>query len=280
MIRSGASAIAPSHELEERRAKDVGMRYLCMRPPQWDGKHVVVAVHGISRNHREHAELFLPECLEQGAALVVPRFSHNGYRGYQRLRTGLRGLTSDQALLAVLEDAQVVLGKPIRNNLLLFGFSGGAQFVHRFSLVHPQLVARQAVAAAGFYTFPRETSRYPYGLAKTKTSPDLDTRGFLLPTKVLVGDRDIERDDDLRVNADLDRSQGRNRLERARRWVLAVRSFSAGLKRTPACSLSLLASCDHCFSTCARDGQLVSRAMQFLLQQQPCESAGKRSTLW
>ena len=273
MYRQASAVIAPGSQLEERRLSDLGMRYLSMRPPNWDGERVVVAVHGISRNYLEHAELFLPECIAVGAALVVPRFSNIGYRGYQRLRKSKRGIRPDEALLEILDDARAVLGKPITSDLRLFGFSGGAQFVHRFSLAHPERVGRQALAAAGFYTFPTTTRKYPYGLGpvrhkddgKDRNKPVLDPKGFLIPTKVFIGQNDTDRDEDLRVRAHLDKEQGTNRLVRARRFVLAVRAFSGRMRNSPDCSLSILNGCDHSFSTCVKEGMLARRAMQFLL---------------
>src|SRR5256885_13162852 len=37
---------------------------------------------------------------------------------------------------------------------------------HRFVMVHPHHVARYAISAAGWYTFPDESLGYPCGLAR------------------------------------------------------------------------------------------------------------------
>ena len=249
----------------EQRIADIGMRYTSVVPAGWTGGPTVVAVHGISRNQQEHARAFTAACINAGVALVVPRFSNSGYRGYQRLRPGKRGLSSDQALLAVLEDLQQRVEVPAFGDLRIFGFSGGAQFAHRFALKHPGRVGRLALASAGFYTFPNADVRYPYGLATRAKFGRLDPRGFLVPTKVFVGDRDTERDDDLRVGALVDRLQGRNRFERARRYVLAIRSLAGNAGLPPQCSLELLAGCDHEFGICVDRGKLVDRVLRFLV---------------
>ena len=264
MIAPSIASVANPPEIKEHRLADVGMRYLCLRPTNWTGERAVTVIHGISRNYAEHAELFAAACLATNTALIVPRFSKRGYRGYQRLRRGRRGLTAAEALQAVLSDAQQQLGGNTTTGLRLFGFSGGAQFVHRFSLVHPDLVGRQVVTAAGYYTLPQRTTPYPYGL-KSSRQHNLDARGFLVPTRVLVGDRDTVRDEDLRTNPDLDRIQGRHRLDRARRYVLAVRAFAACCGHSPSCSIQLLKNSDHELSTCDGNGGLVDKTMRFLV---------------
>ncbi len=265
MIARSIAAVSEAPEIMEYRLADVGMRYLCLRPKNWSSERTIVVIHGISRNHREHANLFADACLAANTALIVPRFSNRGYRGYQRLRRGRRGLTSAEALRLVLSDAQARLGANTTSGLRLFGFSGGAQFVHRFSLVHPDLVARQVITAAGYYTLPEQATPYPYGLKSSNSSRNLDPRGFLVPTLVLVGERDTERDDDLRANPDLDRLQGQHRLDRARRYVLAIRGFASRSTQTPCCSLQLLKESDHQLATCDERGNLVAKTMRFLV---------------
>lgn len=263
----------PETMTEEHRLRSVGMRYVLTRPEDWDGHTVLVAVHGISRNWREHVAAFAESTVERRAALIVPRFSRSGYRGYQRLETGSRGIGADEALLAVLRHAGRRLGTDIDQSLRLFGFSGGAQFVHRFSLSHPHRVAGQVLSAAGFYTMPDTRRRYPYGLSRGRRLSALPSTGFHTPTLVMVGGRDVERDEDLRTNSRLDREQGRTRLERARRYVFAVRAAAAGSGHPANCSLRILEDCGHLFSECVERGRLVTLATSFLLAQQAVPSA-------
>lgn len=257
----------PTHQ--EHRLRSIGMRYVLSRPSDWDEQTVVVAIHGISRNWREHVAAFSPMTAVRRAALIVPRFSRTGYRGYQRLEVGSRGMAADEALLAVLRHAGRRLGTEIDHGLRLFGFSGGAQFVHRFSLLHPQRVRSQVLSAAGFYTMPDERRRFPYGTSRGRRLSSLPTTGFHTPTLVLVGAHDIERDEDLRTSRRLDREQGPTRLERARRYTLAVRAAAAGAGRPAQCTLQILEGCGHLFSECVAQGELVERTTSFLLPPQP-----------
>ena len=51
-----------------------------------------------------------------------------------------------------------------REKFLLYGHSGGAQFVCRFILFHPEVVDTAAASSSGTFTFPRYDKDYPWGL--------------------------------------------------------------------------------------------------------------------
>lgn len=273
MSRSTSVRLAPARSFLERQLPSLGMRYALQVPSGWSDGPVIVAVHGISRNWREVMESFAPHCSRVGAVLLVPRFSRKGYRGYQRLESGRRGVPADLALNGVLEDAAHLLDAEL-GPLRIFGFSGGAQFVHRYALVHPERVERQALAAAGFYTMPDPTTPYPYGLAAGLGGRGpFDRDGLLLPTKVFVGADDTERDADLRQSEELDRRQGRHRVERAGRFALSLRTLSGVARRPPSCRLEILPGCDHNFGRCVQIGDLARRAVDFLVE----SSSGERA---
>ncbi len=80
---------------------------------------------------------------EIGLVLVSPTFGP----GYHRLAGG-----EDEILLAILDE----VGKQVslERRVLLFGFSGGAQFAHRFAFRHPERVRGSIVVAAGDYDPP------------------------------------------------------------------------------------------------------------------------------
>jgi len=251
--------------LEERRLRAIGMRYMLQLPKDNAIERVLVAVHGVSREWRELPERFAKLCAAANIALVVPRFSQSGYRGYQRLEVSRQGLTADVALLCVLDDVAQQLGKQRIEEVRLFGYSGGAQFAHRFSLLHPHLVKRQALAAAGFYTMPDANATYPYGLASADRGRALEAKGLTIPTKIFVGELDVERDAQLRTGRALDRRQGHHRVERAQRFVVAVRTLMASRGLVPDCSLEILHGCGHSFVDCAERGDLAKKVVDFLV---------------
>jgi pimeloyl-ACP methyl ester carboxylesterase len=182
----------------------------------------LVSVHGISRNARDHARLLAPLAERYGTTVIAPIFDDAFYSDYQRLGRRGRGGRADLALNEILDDALGAANPPIR----LFGYSGGGQFAHRYTLAYPDRVAALALAAPGWFTFPDSHERYPYGLARADGLPGIrfDPDRFLrVPTLVLVGAHDVERGASLRRTRRLDRDQGHNRVERGKRWIGAMR---------------------------------------------------------
>ena len=114
--------------------------------------------------------------------------------------------------------------------ILLFGYSGGGQFGHRYMMAHPDAVERLVVGAAGWYTFPDPTREYPLGVKASASLPGVtffSARFLMVPTCVLVGEADTARDADFNQDAEVDAQQGTTRLERGRRWVAAMSAAAA-----------------------------------------------------
>ncbi|MGH0037185.1 MAG: hypothetical protein ACQGVK_19345 [Myxococcota bacterium] len=222
----------------------------------------LVLVHGISRNAREHVEAFAPFAEERGWLLIAPRFDPTTYGDYQRLGRCGRGARADRALDQLLLDVASEYPET-DDRLALFGFSGGGQFAHRYLMAQPDRVAAAVVAAAGWYTFPDPARRYPYGLRTGRSLPGVrfvPTRFRRVPTRVVVGSEDTARDPSLRQSASLDATQGRNRVERARRWVKAMNGLASP---GPDLELRLLAGVGHDFGANLEAG-LVGQAVSFL----------------
>src|SRR5262249_10288121 len=117
------------------------------------GAPALVAVHGISRHARELGKLFAASCEKDWVGLGAPPFSKRASADYQRLgRTG-RGPRADLALHSILEEVAWLTGASTAR-FYLFGFSGGAQFAHRYLMAHPHRVAGAVIASAGWYTYP------------------------------------------------------------------------------------------------------------------------------
>jgi len=234
---------------------------------------LMIAVHGISRNVEEHAACFLPWAERLGFGLVVPTFAPDAFPDYQRL--GRRGRRSDLALLDLVGELGEAIG-PLESKLRLFGFSGGGQFVHRFTMAYPERVAAQVVAAAGWYTFPDRSQRYPAGLRASRSALDLHMRpsAFLsVPTAVLVGEWDVCRDPELRRTRLIDSGQGTTRLERGFRWLHAMRSAAAQRGLKTELRFHVLPQCDHDFERCVAAGALARMTCELLF-----ESVGRRRT--
>jgi poly(3-hydroxybutyrate) depolymerase len=220
---------------------------------------VIAIVHGISELPRQYLECFAPFAERHGAVLVAPHFSRPRFRDYQRLGRSGRGARADQALERLVEEVAPETHARA-GRVFLFGYSGGGQFVHRYVMAHPQRVAAAVVGSAGWYTFPDADLRYPRGirtrgdLTGVRFEPDAFLR---VPLLVTVGARDVERDASLRQSAALDREQGTNRVERAERWVEAMRATARQQGLPPAVGLRRLEGVGHSFGDNVERGALA-----------------------
>ena len=226
---------------------------------------VFVTVHGLSRNAREHAELFAPYCEEQGVVLVAPLFTEEHTRDFQRLGRQGRGARADLILESILEELSMTTGADT-TKIHLFGFSGGAQFAHRFAMAHPHRVARAVIASAGWYTFPDGELRYPYGVRASRDLPDVrfDPEEFLqVPITVIVGEQDVTTED-LRTSDRVNLQQGANRLERARNWVKAMHGAARVHRLDPLVAFESIPGGDHAFASLMQAGALGERVFSAL----------------
>jgi poly(3-hydroxybutyrate) depolymerase len=226
---------------------------------------VFVTVHGISRNAEEHARLFARHAEAQGVVLVAPLFTESHHGDYQRLGRAGRGPRADHALDAILAEIATLTGATI-DRIHLFGYSGGAQFAHRYAMAHPERVAAVVIGAAGWYTWPDAAVEYPYGIAPI---PELDgvrfdPQAFLrVPMTVVVGMQDVT-DAGLRRNQQVDAQQGRTRLERARNWVAAMRQSAAAQGLPPLATLDTVPEIPHSFREFMLRGELGDRTFTAL----------------
>jgi pimeloyl-ACP methyl ester carboxylesterase len=158
--------------------------------------------------------------------VLAPLFSRKRTPRYQRLVAGPTGEKPADAFEFTIDRFQRNVGlnpAPLR----LFGYSGGAQFAMRYTLLGNLPVARLALAAPGWFTMPNAKARYPYGLAASKASEGRapDVRRLLnIPVLLTVGANDTRRDRSLNRKRRINRAQGRTRLERATRWNAAMQA--------------------------------------------------------
>lgn len=223
------------------------------------GAPLVVSVHGIARNAAAHTYRLIEEAERYGLTILAPLFEKELYGQYQQLLDEGTGVRADLALLDMLQAARR-LSQADTDRILLFGFSGGAQFSHRFVFAHPTLVGSAVHVSAGWYTFPDQETRYPRGLRLGSPSVKFDMgQAFGVPQHVMVGEQDLERDSSLRQSARLDELQGRTRVERARRWVAAM-GMASPKGEVP--SLQLLPGVAHSFADAVEIGALPSRMFE------------------
>lgn len=227
-------------------------------------------VAALARHHDEQLNFLADLCDVRGSILVAPRFATDGRRTYQRLGRVGRGSRSDAVLNAMIEEVGDLTGADC-SRIYLFGFSGSAQFAHRYAMAHPQRVAAAVVAGAGWYTHPDPRIRYPYGIRPSRDFPDMvfDPEAFLrVRIAVLVGEND-HTGDNLKRSRRVDERQGLTRIDRARSWVAAMRSAAEAYGLEPLVTLEELKDSDHSFETCVRYGGLGEKVHQSLFERPP-----------
>ncbi|WZH35182.1 MAG: hypothetical protein PIR02_10350 [Microbacterium enclense] len=126
----------------------------CAYLPARPATRTVVLVHGSDRDPVALIRAFSAWADDQDVALIAPLFpggvpEPDDLHGYKQALTG--DFSFAEILDAVVADAGTRLGVP-RGPFDLFGFSGGAQFSHRYALVRPANVRSVVVVAPGNVT--------------------------------------------------------------------------------------------------------------------------------
>lgn len=243
-----------------------GLRYLLSVPKELnEATPVVVCIHGIRRNAQEQFRAFAPLAEQAGWLLLVPLFAADAFPDYQRLGRPGRGGRADLALIELIAHLNLRFSLPERA-IHLFGHSGGAQFAHRFVMVHPRHVARYAISAPGWYTFPEESLAYPCGLARGAAQGELLRPSDFLRIQgaVFVGSADCHRGRNVRCNPTVDTQQGVHRLERAMRWTRAMNARAREMGLREPLKLQLLQDGAHNFGGLVRRNRLHEHVWEFL----------------
>jgi poly(3-hydroxybutyrate) depolymerase len=133
-------------------AADPTQEYWLHVPGQCIADHpcpVFVFVHGTDGSGRDFIRTWRDHADGEGFIVVCPTFP----QGYQGLEGG-----EDEALIAIL--AEVGQRYPTTEGAIVSGFSGEAQFAHRFAFAHPERTRAVAVHSAGSYDTPPEHTRH------------------------------------------------------------------------------------------------------------------------
>jgi dienelactone hydrolase len=136
-------------------------------PPVPGGFPLLIVVHDTTRNAVGCRDAFARFADEYRAAVLAPLFTAEATEpadahNYKLLAPG--PLRPDLALLHMVDEVAAG-GRVAAGRFLLHGFSGGAQFAHRFLYLHPDRLAGVSVAAPGRVTPLNESLRWWGGVA-------------------------------------------------------------------------------------------------------------------
>lgn len=179
---------------------DQRFSYCLYVPPQYaeraERPTLLVALHDTLRNHQSLRDAFVDYAERANAIVLAPLFpagigSPEDLDHYKYLR--FRDIHFDELLLAMVAEVAAKYGVDA-SRFALFGFSGGAHFVHRFLYAHPHRLRAIVVGSPGSVTLPTEEYAWWPGLANFSAifgrQVDWDAVRAV-PTLLVVGAEDV-----------------------------------------------------------------------------------------
>ena len=199
---------------------------------------VLFAIHGVQRDADVYRDAWARMAVERGFIVAAPEFSTKAFPDNESFSSG--GITDggkpvprDRWTFSVVEPLFQAIRARTGTQVLryvLYGHSGGAQFVQRFVLMMPDARYSRAIAAnAGWYTMPELDAELPYGLKGSSVDEAGLKVALARPLWVLLGSRDVDpRSPALRITREAMR-QGPYRLARGDSFYAAGQAAAARL---------------------------------------------------
>jgi pimeloyl-ACP methyl ester carboxylesterase len=158
---------------------------------------LVVVVHDSTRNYRPCAEAYIAFARRHHHVVLSPLFPRDvqgdGHvDGYKFMREG--ALRYDELLHTMIDDAVRRTGCD-GSRFFLQGYSGGAQFVHRYLLLHPERLRAVSLGAPGAVTLPDEQVDWWAGVRDVQSlfGKPFDAAGLCqVPIQLVISDADTE----------------------------------------------------------------------------------------
>ncbi|MHB1131611.1 MAG: alpha/beta hydrolase [Chloroflexota bacterium] len=149
---------------------------------------LLVALHGYGGNGQDFSRPLWQVTDQLGWAVLAPTVAYRDWQDPSQVREDMH--YDLPGLRALIEELPVRTGLRLQSRVLLYGFSRGAQYAHRFALAYPDMVESVVAMAAGTYTLPQTSwvepdgsklaINIPFGLAdiQTHTRQQFDVRAL------------------------------------------------------------------------------------------------------
>lgn len=191
---------------------------------------ILFVFHGAGRNAVEYRNNWIDKANDKEFIVLAPKFSSSEFPGGDGYNLGNVFEDGDNPTLSSLNnelDWAFSVVEPLFDEVKsqlentsstynIFGFSAGAQFVHRFLMFKPNARVNKVVAsAAGWYTLPDATLEFPYGIVNSPIEDIPASHYFSKNMTIQIGTLDNDPNANaLRRNPIVDQ-QGSNRYDRA-----------------------------------------------------------------
>lgn len=147
--------------------------------PQKKPKNILVIAHGMlgknqaaAANAKKYIKRWIDYAERYGLVVIAPVFDTKrfgnlggGYGGYRNLFG--KYIAADE-FVNQLVDTYAAQFNLAGTQFYLYGHSAGGQFVNRYVVTHPDRVIRAVVSAAGRYSYPTKSEKWPYGAGDFK----------------------------------------------------------------------------------------------------------------
>lgn len=218
----------PKHPLE-------GAELYVHLPPQANPQQplrVLLVLHGMGGSGEPFSQNLLREAERNHWVIVAPTFQYHDYLDPKQLRED--DIHFAKRILDTLDVLPQRLNVKLRQHILIYGFSRGAQLAHRFAYFYPDRVGSVVALSAGAYTLPAEKRSsaqgtqvipFPYGVGDLQecVGKPIDWQALRqVSFWIGVGARDDQAND---VSRAFDPYGGKTRVERARTFQQALQAI-------------------------------------------------------
>ena len=158
---------------------------------------LLVGVHGTGRGNVQYRDAFsefgrFNDCVVLAPLFPVGVLGDENRNGYKYIQEG--DIRYDEVLLAMVSEVEERLGLCFPR-FMMFGYSGGGHFVHRFAYLHPERVSALCIGAAGSVTLLDDRRDWWVGIrdVKARFGKEVDREALRrMKVMAIVGAADVE----------------------------------------------------------------------------------------